>query len=66
MAEPFDVSIWRSRVAAWWQEAAGDLPGTMGRLGVRTAYGLLAASAWLPLLAAYGQEPGPAVAALST
>ncbi|NLF10513.1 MAG: hypothetical protein GX597_01860, partial [Anaerolineaceae bacterium] len=64
MAEPFDVSIWRSRVSAWWQEAAADLPGTMGRLGVRTGYGLLAASAWLPLLAAYGQQPGPAVAAL--
>ena len=64
MAEPFDVSLWRSRVAAWWQEAAGDLPGIMGRLGVRTAYGLLAASAWLPLLAAYGQDPGQAVTAL--
>jgi hypothetical protein len=32
--------------------------------GVRTAYGLLTSSAWLPLLAAYGDNPGPAVAAL--
>ncbi len=64
MSEPFDVSVWRSRVAGWWQETAGDLPATMGRLGVRTAYGLLTASAWLPLLAAYGDQPGPAVAAL--
>jgi hypothetical protein len=36
----------------------------MRRLGVRTAYGLLTASAWLPLLAAYAGDPGPAVAAL--
>jgi len=34
-------------------------------VGVRTAYGLLTASAWLPLLAAYADDPGPAVAALA-
>jgi hypothetical protein len=64
VTEAFDVPIWRSRVAAWWQGTARDLPTAMQRLGVRTAYGLLTASAWLPLLAAYGDNPGPAVAAL--
>ena len=61
----FDVAVWKKRVAAWWREAAPDLPGTMARLGARTTYGLLLASAWLPLLTAYGQNPGPAVAALA-
>ena len=28
MTEPFDLSTWKSRVAAWWREAARDLPGT--------------------------------------
>ena len=52
MSAPFDLSSWTERVVAWWQEAARDLPGTASRLGVRTAYGLLTASAWLPLLPA--------------
>jgi formylglycine-generating enzyme required for sulfatase activity len=64
MADKFDASTWKSRVAAWWRETAGDLAGTMRRLGVRTAYGTLTASAWLPLLAAYADDPGPAVTAL--
>jgi hypothetical protein len=38
----------------------------MAQLGVNTAYGLLTASAFLPLLEVYSPEnPGPAVAALS-
>jgi formylglycine-generating enzyme required for sulfatase activity len=65
MAEMFDRSTWKSRVVAQWQEIARDLPGTMRRLGVSTAYGLLTASAWLPLLAAYADDPGQAVAALA-
>jgi formylglycine-generating enzyme required for sulfatase activity len=64
MGESFDVPTWKERVRAWWRETARDLPGTMKRLGVGSAYGLLTASAWLPLLAAYGSDPGPAVAAL--
>ena len=65
MAEMFNRATWKSRAAAWWRDAAGDVEGTMRRLGVHTAYGLLAASAWLPLLAAYADDPGPAVAALA-
>jgi formylglycine-generating enzyme required for sulfatase activity len=65
MAEAFEPSTWRSHVAAQWREIARDLPETMRRLGVSTAYGLLTASAWLPLLAAYTSDPGPAVAALA-
>ncbi|HEC36207.1 MAG TPA: NACHT domain-containing protein, partial [Anaerolineae bacterium] len=65
MPTSFDETTWRSRIAAWWRETARDPAGTMRRLGVRTAYGLLTASAWLPLLAAYADDPGPAVAALA-
>ena len=65
MAETFDRPTWKARVADWWREAAGDLEGAMRRLGVRTAYGLLTGSAWLPLLTAYAGDPGPAVAALA-
>ena len=66
MEQPFDQTTWKARVRAWWQDAARDLPGTAQRLGVRTAYGLLTASAWLPLLEHYlPGNPGPAVAALS-
>jgi formylglycine-generating enzyme required for sulfatase activity len=64
MADTFDRSTWKSNMAAWWRETAGDLPGTMRRLGVSTAYGLLAAGAWLPLLEAYARAPGTAVTAL--
>jgi len=64
MPEPFNETTWRARIRDFWREAARDLPGTMQRLGIRTAYGLLTASAWLPLLAACGDAPGPAVAAL--
>ncbi len=46
----FDRPSWKARVTAWWQAAASNLPGTIKRLGVKTAYGLLTASAWLPLL----------------
>ena len=65
MPQPFDRQTWRERVAAWWRDAAPDWQGTMERLGLETAYGLLTASAFLPLLETYGQDPGPAVAALS-
>ena len=39
MAEPFTLESWQTQTAAWWREAARDLPGTMQRLGVRTAAG---------------------------
>ena len=64
MPESFNEQTWKARIAARWQEAAQDLTGTMQQWGVRTAYGALTASAWLPLLAAYGDNPGPAIAAL--
>jgi hypothetical protein len=64
MPQDFDRETWQSRIAEWWRAAAPDLHGAMQRLGVRTAYGTLVASAWLPLLAAYADNPGPAVAAL--
>ncbi|MBN2004800.1 MAG: hypothetical protein JXA21_15690, partial [Anaerolineae bacterium] len=64
MPETFTVETWKDRIATWWRDVALDLPGAMARLSVRTSYGLLAASAWLPLLEAYGTQPGPAVATL--
>jgi formylglycine-generating enzyme required for sulfatase activity/energy-coupling factor transporter ATP-binding protein EcfA2 len=66
MQRPFDQQTWKSRIAEWWRSAAQDLPGTMEKLGVRTAYGTLTASAWLPFLTAYGNDPGQAVAVLVT
>lgn len=65
MTEPFDVPTWKTRVADWWRETAPNLADTAQRLGLNTAYGTLTASAWLPLLAAYADNPGPAVAALA-
>lgn len=65
MPQSFDRETWRERVAAWWREKAPDWKSAMERLGVETAYGLLTASTFLPLLEVYGQDPGPAVAALS-
>ena len=65
MADPFTVDSWKSKIVDWWREAACDLPGATKRLGVRTAYGLLTASAWLPFLAAYAGNPGAAIVALS-
>jgi formylglycine-generating enzyme required for sulfatase activity len=64
MAETFTVDTWKSQIADWWKQTARDLPGAMQRLGVRTAYGLLTASAFVPLLAAYTGDPGKAVTAL--
>ena len=61
----FDLNDWRSQVAARWREWAGDTQAAMARLGVKSAYGLLVASTWLPLLAAYTQDVGPAIAALT-
>jgi len=64
--ESFTPETWRRRVAERWQALAQDVPAAMARLGVNTAYGLLTASAFLPLLEAYAPAtPGPAIAALS-
>jgi len=65
MAEPFDISVWKARIAAWWREASVDLPGSMTRLGMQTAYGMLAASALLPVVVAHASNPDPATAALA-
>lgn len=65
MTESFTPETWKARVAAWWRENATDWKETMARLGINTAYSLLTASTFLPLLEVYGQDPGPAVAALS-
>jgi formylglycine-generating enzyme required for sulfatase activity len=64
MGETFNRSTWKSHVAGWWRESAPDLPAAKERLGVRTQYGLLVASAWLPLLDAYAADPSEAVPAL--
>ncbi|HDQ71340.1 MAG TPA: NACHT domain-containing protein, partial [Chloroflexi bacterium] len=56
----FDVERWRSQVHAWWAERAPDLKST----SIQSAYTLIAASAWLPFLAAYADEPGPAMTTL--
>lgn len=66
MPETFTPEVWKNRVAERWQTLARDVPAAMARLGVNTAYGLLTASAFLPLLEAYAPAtPGPAIAALS-
>jgi len=59
---PFDLTRWQSEVRAWWAEHSPRLRAAP----VESAYALLAASAWLPLLAAYAQDPGPATTALVT
>jgi hypothetical protein len=64
MTQSFDREVWKDRVAAWWQETAPDWSGAIARLGVNTAYGLLTASALMPLLEVYGQSPGPAMKVL--
>ncbi len=64
MTASFTLEIWQERVAAWWRETGRDAPAAMARLGVQTAYGLLTASAFLPLLEAYRQHPGPALTTL--
>ena len=58
----FDLKRWQSQVHAWW---AGHGPG-LKAAPIESAYALLAASTWLPLLAAYADDPGPATAALVT
>ncbi len=64
--ESFTPETWQRRVAERWRMLAQDVPAAMTRLGVNTAYGLLTASAFLPLLEAYAPAtPGPAIAALS-
>ena len=57
---PFDLRLWRSRVHDWWAEHAPQIKAAP----IESAYGLLAASAWLPFLAAYAGDPGPAMTAL--
>ena len=66
MPQPFDLAEWRERVAAWWREHASNWQAEMGRLGVSTAYGLLTASAFLPVWEAVSPaDPRPAIDALS-
>ena len=64
MPHTFDTSAWKARVAAWWQQTGRDVQSAMNRLGVQSAYGLLTASAFLPLLEIYGETPGPAMKTL--
>jgi formylglycine-generating enzyme required for sulfatase activity len=56
----FDLKNWQSEVRAWWAEQIPKLKTT----SIDSAYALLAASAWLPLLAAYAANPGTAITAL--
>jgi hypothetical protein len=56
----FDLNRWQSQVHAWWAEHGPGLRTTP----IESAYALLAASAWLPFLTAYGQDLGPAMTAL--
>jgi len=58
---PFDRELWRSRVRDWWTEHTSDLKAA----SIESAYALLAASAWLPFLASYADDPGPAIATLA-
>jgi len=56
----FDLERWRSQVRAWWTEHAPRL----STASIESAYALLSASAWLPLLAAYAEDPGAATTVL--
>lgn len=56
----FDLKRWQSEVRNWWTEHGPRLKATP----IESGYALLAASAWLPFLAAYTQDPGPATAEL--
>jgi hypothetical protein len=56
----FDLRRWQSEVRAWWAEHGPRLK----TVPIDSAYALLVASAWLPFLAAYAQDPGPATTAL--
>jgi len=56
----FDLARWQSEVRAWWAEFGPRLKAAP----IESAYALLAASAWLPLLAAYAHDPGPATTVL--
>ncbi len=66
MTTSFTLEIWQERVAAWWQAHAPNWRQQLQRGGVQTAYGLLTASAFLPLLETYSPtDPGPALSVLS-
>ncbi len=56
----FDLKRWQSEVCAWWAERGPRLRAAP----IQSAYALLAASAWLPFLAASADDPGPAMTAL--
>ncbi|RLC74264.1 MAG: hypothetical protein DRI81_14120, partial [Chloroflexi bacterium] len=59
---PFNLQHWQQKARAWWTERAPSLKTSP----IDSAYALLAASAWLPFLAAYANDPGPATTALVT
>ena len=56
----FDLKRWQSEVRAWWAEHGPRLKAAP----IESAYALVAASAWLPFLATYFDDPGPAMTAL--
>jgi formylglycine-generating enzyme required for sulfatase activity len=56
----FDLTRWQSEVRVWW----AGLGPRLQSAPIESAYALLAASAWLPLLAAYTHDPGPATTVL--
>ncbi|MEA3397957.1 MAG: SUMF1/EgtB/PvdO family nonheme iron enzyme, partial [Chloroflexota bacterium] len=64
MTASFTLKIWQARVAAWWRAKSPHWRQQLQRGGVQTTYGLLTASAFLPLLEAYSQQPGPAITTL--
>ena len=47
----FDLTRWQSQVRGWWAEHGPRIKAAP----IESAYALLAASAWLPFMAAYGQ-----------
>jgi formylglycine-generating enzyme required for sulfatase activity/energy-coupling factor transporter ATP-binding protein EcfA2 len=56
----FDLKRWQSEVRAWWGERGPRIKAAP----IESAYALLAASAWLPFLVTYVDDPGPAMTAL--
>jgi formylglycine-generating enzyme required for sulfatase activity len=56
----FNLELWQQKVRDWWAKHGPRIKSAP----IKSAYPLLTASAWLPFLAAYADDPGPAMTAL--
>jgi hypothetical protein len=55
-----NLELWQQKVRAWWTEHSPRIKSAP----IKSAYTLLTASAWLPFLAVYAEDPGPAMMVL--